>query len=152
MLIVCPTQSHSLPAPHHGQEAALQRSMSPGGFDAFTLTAEYPSLHMLSPESAQTPLFGRHPPQSGQQQQHQLSGSFEGLPGLPGQQQQPGQGPSSGQAQQSSRGVSSFFGLPPLQGAASPAGEIKTPPEREHARMSPTLSSAKVCSQVPPYE
>lgn len=118
--------------------------MSPGGFDAFTLTADFPSLQMMSPQTGQSPFPGRAQPSSQQQQplpSLAAQGSFEGLDSQPGQ--TPGQQHQQQQVQ-SSRGLSSFYGLPPLQTGASPAGEIKTPPEREHARMSPVQSSARV--------
>ena len=41
-----PTPQQQLPDP-------LQRSISPGGFDSFSLAADFPSLTMLSPHSQQ---------------------------------------------------------------------------------------------------
>ncbi len=45
-------QSHSMPTPQQLPDP-LQRSISPGGFDSFSLAADFPSLTMLSPQSQQ---------------------------------------------------------------------------------------------------
>ncbi len=43
-------QSHSMPTPQQLPDP-LQRSISPGGFDSFSLATDFPSLSMLSPHS-----------------------------------------------------------------------------------------------------
>jgi len=45
-------QSHSMPTPQPLPDP-LQRSISPGGFDSFSLAADFPSLTMLSPQQQQ---------------------------------------------------------------------------------------------------
>lgn len=118
------TQSLPVPQPAGGPELQ-QRSMSPGGFDTFTLTAEYPTLHMLSPQSQQTPLFSRH--QQARESQHAPLSlqSFEG--GLSTQ--------LSGGGQASQAGMAFYAGLSGLQTGASP-GELQSTPEHEQLRSS----------------
>ncbi len=129
------TQSLPVPQPAAGQELQ-QRSMSPGGFDTFTLAAEYPSLHMLSPQSQQTPLFSRH--QQARESQHTPLSlqSFEG--GL--NTQLSGGGPAS------QAGMAFFAGMSGLQTGANP-GELQSTPEHEQLRSSQVHTSP--CQQSP---
>ncbi|CAL8462280.1 g1811 [Coccomyxa elongata] len=133
------TQSLPVPQPAGGQELQ-QRSMSPGGFDTFTLAAEYPSLHMLSPQSQQTPLFSRH--QQARESQHAPLSlqSFEG--GL--NTQLSGGGPAS------QAGMAFFAGMSGLQTAASP-GELQSTPEHEQLRSSQAGSQYSLHLRSSPY-
>ncbi|CAL5227844.1 g10876 [Coccomyxa viridis] len=113
-------RSHSMPTPQQLPDP-LQRSISPGGFDSFSLAADFPSLTMLSPQSQQQ-----------QQQQQQPPPSLT-------RQQLPSYDLSSGLATQRLPGGRSTLGffppLPPLQ-TASPT-EIPTPQmDREQLRSS----------------
>jgi hypothetical protein len=99
--------------------------MSPGGFDSFTLAAEYPSLHMLSPLSQQTPLFNRHqqPSAAGVQHTPLSLQSFEG--------------PMGAQSRQLSTGspaaMAYYASMAGLQPGASPS-ELQSTPEHEQLR------------------
>ena len=137
-------QTQSLPVPQPAAPELQQRSMSPGGFDSFTLAAEYPSLHMLSPQSQQTPLFSRHQQARESQQHAPLSlQSFEG--GLQSQ--------LSGGGQVSQAGMAFYAGLTGLQTGASP-GELQSTPEHEQLRSSQvhilTLPAVSCHLQQPP--
>ncbi len=61
-------QSHSMPTPQQLPDP-LQRSISPGGFDSFSLAADFPSLTMLSPQSQQQQQQQQQPPPSLTRQQ-----------------------------------------------------------------------------------
>ncbi|KAK9906718.1 hypothetical protein WJX75_006718 [Coccomyxa subellipsoidea] len=120
-------RAQSLPVPQQGAPEAPQqvRSMSPGGFDSFTLAAEYPSLHMLSPLSQQTPLFNRHqqPSAAGVQHTPLSLQSFEG--------------PMGAQSRQLSTGspaaMAYYASMAGLQPGASPS-ELQSTPEHEQLR------------------
>ena len=48
-------QSHSMPTPHQLPDPLQpqQRSISPGGYEQFSLSDNFPSLHVLSPPPQQ---------------------------------------------------------------------------------------------------
>ncbi len=121
-------QTQSLPVPHPAVAAEAQvRSMSPGGFDSFTLDAEIPSLHMLSPQSQQTPLFSRHAQQPGGGAQHTPLSlqSFDSALGAAQSRQLSSGSPGAGMAY--------YPNLTGLQPGAS-SSELQSTPEHEQLR------------------
>ncbi|EIE24173.1 hypothetical protein COCSUDRAFT_62685 [Coccomyxa subellipsoidea C-169] len=121
-------RTQSLPVPHPAVAAEAQvRSMSPGGFDSFTLDAEIPSLHMLSPLSQQTPLFSRHAQQPGGGAQHTPLSlqSFDSALGAAQSRQLSSGSPGAGMAY--------YPNLTGLQRGAS-SSELQSTPEHEQLR------------------